>query len=118
MRKIFVYGTLKKGFINHWRLKDSRKIGDGWVYGELYSVYSNSLPILKASDVSKVYGEIYEVSLKTLRRLDKLEGHPGWYRRTRVFATLGYEVLEVEVYVFQGHKNQHWHRIANGIWKG
>lgn len=80
--KVFVYGTLKKGFHNHRCLNNSKQIGEGWLYG--FEMWRNFVPYVKRSEnkESKVFGEIYEVSIDTLiNSLDILEGHPYFYKR-------------------------------------
>jgi gamma-glutamylcyclotransferase (GGCT)/AIG2-like uncharacterized protein YtfP len=81
---VFVYGTLMKGNGNHDRfLLNSTFIGNGSTSGELYDVAGGGFPILvyTANPTPLVYGEVYEVTSSTLKKLDMLEGHPEWYQR-------------------------------------
>lgn len=85
--KIFVYGTLKRGFYNHREYLDSTDssfLGVAYTSND-YTLYINALPFLveEASD-APVEGELYEVDNDTLKRIDELEGHPYAYKRQRI----------------------------------
>ncbi|HJL14439.1 MAG TPA: gamma-glutamylcyclotransferase family protein, partial [Sandaracinaceae bacterium LLY-WYZ-13_1] len=41
-------------------------------------------PAMVGGGRTRVVGEVYEVDGATLERLDRLEGHPGFYRRRQV----------------------------------
>ncbi len=88
MEKLFVYGTLKKGYRNHHYLSGSRFLGKA-VTKEKFALYADSVPFLvKSPPISKVKGELYEVDSRTLRNVDALEGHPRVYRRERITVIL------------------------------
>ena len=75
--KIFVYGTLKKGFYNNKYLTTSKYVASArtlrkyalCVGGPFKGPY-----MYKNTKGYKIPGEIYKVSAKTLKKLDKLEG--------------------------------------------
>ena len=100
--KLFVYGTLKRGWYNHHRLlTNSRFIGEATIKGKIYSM--GGFPALKFLDNLKmenpplVKGEVFEVDVvKDLPQIDRLEGHPNWYLRTFAVSSLG----EVQVYKY------------------
>lgn len=85
--KVFVYGTLRRGFGNNYRFDNDecKFLGFRRVPGyELYSTRGGGVPmVLEVDDeTSTAYGEVYEVDTATLQSLDYLEGHPtGWCRR-------------------------------------
>jgi len=82
--RVFVYGTLKRGFGNHHFLRSSKYIGIGRTK-ELFSLYAEVIPYaFKYENVSNIHGKIYEVDNYTLAELDALEGHPRWYQREEV----------------------------------
>ena len=98
LERVFVYGTLKRGFCNHDLLAKARFV-DTPVTVKLYGFYADrdvyaadeEIPIpylfhdpAPGDAAVAVQGEIYEVSPRTLARLDVLEGHPDWYERQRL----------------------------------
>ena len=77
MHRVFVYGTLKKGFSNHNRILAGYdiKISPVWTYGELYDL--GYFPAMTEGE-NKVYGELIEFdNLEILKRVDYLEGYRG-----------------------------------------
>lgn len=111
MNRIFVYGTLKKGFGNHSIISGSRWLGDTEVKGKIYNL--GAFPGAKFDEDGIVKGELYEVNELTLGRLDRLEGHPSFYLRTKVPCNLG---VIVEAYHYCGKVNSKW-LIESGVWK-
>jgi len=88
--KVFVYGTLRKELGNHYLLQDSVFLGNAITdetYVMLESSLGRSIPyVVKPNKITKdittfVQGEVYEVDDLTLAHLDRLEGHPRWYKR-------------------------------------
>lgn len=82
---VFVYGTLKRGFGNHKFLEHSRFIGDARTCPALFMV-DGGVPfvMIEGGPLRQIAGEVYAVDKPTLRRLDRLEGHPHMYRRETV----------------------------------
>jgi gamma-glutamylaminecyclotransferase len=82
--KVFVYGTLMSGFGNNILLNGSKFIGNG-VTKNKYTMRSRGIPFVNEyNKTSNIKGEVYEVSHRTLRSLDALEGHPDWYYRKEI----------------------------------
>lgn len=82
MTKLFVYGTLKKGYGNHHILDGAKLIGNARMYNAvMYSL--GGFPGLQktASLEDYVDGELYDVDAGVLKRCDMLEGHPDFYIR-------------------------------------
>jgi gamma-glutamylaminecyclotransferase len=73
MHKVFVYGTLKKGYGNHRLLKDSTFLGNALTF-EKFTLYDGGFPYLGRYGASQIIGEVYEVDDDTLSDLDRLEG--------------------------------------------
>lgn len=70
---IFVYGTLREGASNHFRLEECELRGEAWVLGHLYPI--DWYPALLLDDDGvPVRGEVYEVERDMLRKLDSFEG--------------------------------------------
>lgn len=77
MKKIFVYGTLRKNMYNYdIYLKDKNSFrGYAYVYGTLYMVRSCNYPALLLDGHDKIIGEIHEVSDECLKEIDRMEGY-------------------------------------------
>lgn len=84
MYNIFVYGTLKKGFSNHWYLEKSKYLGIGKTIPK-YQMYPSKnyfFPfLLKSEPNNNIVGEVYEIDEKTLIELNILEDFPNMYLR-------------------------------------
>ncbi len=84
--RVFVYGTLRSGFGNHHYVAKSAFCGPAATRHPNYVMTTNGIPFVCEAapddpDAARIYGEIYEVDDETLAALDRLEGHPRWYRR-------------------------------------
>lgn len=80
---VFVYGTLKRGFPNHFFLRQAAFLGEAATVGR-HALYVEDYPlVVRDEEVSRIRGEVYRVGRMTLDRLDVLEGHPEEYRRQR-----------------------------------
>ena len=94
MYRVFVYGTLKKGFSNHDRIFAGYdiKITPAWTYGELYDL--GHFPAMTEGN-NKVNGELIEFEDPgILRKIDRLEGYVGRNNPDNF-----YDRLEVDVFV-------------------
>lgn len=107
---LFLYGTLKKGRGNHYYVRDSEYIGDAFTDNN-YALFVSGLPyMVKRAGSKGVKGEVYDVDAVTLKYIDQLEGHPDFYRRTKITVTLFEtgETIECQTYlhpdVFDGQK--------------
>ena len=81
---VFVYGTLRRGFRNHALLDSSESLGSGRTR-ERYALYVSRIPFLAREPAhTRVAGEVYLVTPTILAALDRLEGHPDWYRREQI----------------------------------
>jgi len=82
--RVFVYGTLKRGFPNHFFLEGQKRLG-GATTADTYALYEDEYPLVSRQErVSRIRGEVYEVGDTILKRLDTLEDHPAFYRREEV----------------------------------
>jgi len=82
---LFVYGTLKRGHGNHHLLQYSKFIAEVETEPE-FRLYSGGIPYLihDPKHGYSVSGELYKVDYHTLMRVDRLEGHPDHYKRTKI----------------------------------
>lgn len=83
---VAVYGTLKKGYNNYNNyLTSSKHVGAGKTK-EKYPLIISGLPYLieERGQGYNVEVDVFKVSDPVLANLDRLEGHPNWYRRKRI----------------------------------
>jgi gamma-glutamylaminecyclotransferase len=100
MAKVFVYGTLKRNKSNHWYLIESKYLGEYYTDNN-YALYVRGLPYMVKEDKGGgVLGELFEVDEFTLEQLDKLEGHPNFYRREEIWVYDATNGLNVKVYAY------------------
>jgi gamma-glutamylcyclotransferase (GGCT)/AIG2-like uncharacterized protein YtfP len=75
---VFVYGTLRRGGSNHFRMQGAEFMTEATVRGRLYGI--DWYPGLVLDDSGdRIIGEIYQVSAGILLELDAFEGPE--YRR-------------------------------------
>lgn len=94
--RIFIYGTLKKGFMYHDEFLSKADYLGPVTSDTMYSLYVAPIPFLvKEATDAPVEGELYEVDEDTLYTIDRLEGHPRIYKRELidVFTPAGERIL-------------------------
>lgn len=106
--KVFVYGSLKKGFWNNVVLGNSNLLGEAFTTEDFFMTsvgfpYIIPKNLVTKSDVNllPIKGEVYEIDTdETLRRLDNLEGISyGHYKRTPITVIINDNVEEVMAYI-------------------
>ena len=117
-QKVFVYGTLMSGEGNH-RLLDhngARLLGPAVTAPSFDLVSLGGFPAMFADGDTAIAGELYEVDAATLEDLDRLEGHPRFYRRQRIALADG---ARVEAYVLprDSFAAERATPIASGDWR-
>jgi gamma-glutamylcyclotransferase (GGCT)/AIG2-like uncharacterized protein YtfP len=74
--RVFVYGTLKSGFRNHYLLKGCEFVGSAATV-PTYRMIENGFPVIIPDPEGKpLAGEIYSVDDEALARLDQLDVEP------------------------------------------
>lgn len=118
MTKVFVYGTLKRGYGNHGRfLKSATYLGKASTVGKWNMIGKDmAFPYLLNFDKingSNIIGEVYECDTATIKALDYLEGVPRHYRKmtTSVAYTDTKEQENVLVYV-KATQHETWIKAA------
>ncbi len=87
---IFVYGTLKRGFANHYLLKDAVFSADSCTQEVFPMVIAGPwfAPSMldQPGDGRQIHGELYQVDEQVLAQLDRLErvGQAGGYIRRQI----------------------------------
>ena len=80
---VFVYGTLRKGEVNHHFLEDAEFCGFYDLEGyEMFNV--GAFPFAVPGE-GRIKGEVYECDPATLATLDLLEGYYDPYNRVNLF---------------------------------
>jgi gamma-glutamylcyclotransferase (GGCT)/AIG2-like uncharacterized protein YtfP len=110
---VFVYGTLKRGQVNHHCLAQARWLGDAELPG-LVLHDLGPFPMAVPGD-GCIRGELYGVDAEALARLDRLEGCPRLYERQRWSLRDGGLAW---VYLGRPHQVPHSPVLPDGIWRG
>jgi gamma-glutamylcyclotransferase (GGCT)/AIG2-like uncharacterized protein YtfP len=112
--RLLGYGTLLSGEGNHRVLASSRLIGVRRTEPRYTLISLGPFPALLERGEASVSGEVYEVDDAVLASVDRLEGHPHFYRRTRVLL-LGGE--QVQGYVLAHPRKGTYPLIKGGDWR-
>lgn len=95
----FVYGTLRKGYGNHPILEDSLFVGNAKSLPQYTMLHLGGFPGVVAGGTTSIVGELYDVDDETLANLDRLEGHPNFYKRASISVHDGCCVWNAETYL-------------------
>ena len=85
--RVFVYGTLKRGYGNNRLLDNSTFVENAVLkdHSAIYSFGTGGFPVAFPAEGKNLTGEIWDISgphkKETLRRLDALEGEGYMYHR-------------------------------------
>lgn len=111
--RVFVYGTLRRGGSNHFRMAKAEYLSAATVRGRFYQIDWYPGIVLDAA-AEGIVGEIYQVSPAVLEELDRFEGPE--YRRllTQVRMPDG-ETVSVWVWEWTGPVDES-RRITSGDW--
>lgn len=109
--RLFVYGTLMRGRVNHGLLAGAERLGAARTAAAFELVDLGEYPGLVAAGALSVAGELYRVDRATLVRLDAFEGHPLTFRRAEVTLADG---GRAEAYLVAAHLAADRPRLAAG----
>ena len=112
--KVFVYGTLLSGEPNHRLLAHAQLLGEARTEPLFELVSLGAFPAMLAGGDTAVVGEVYAVDRATLADLDRLEGHPHFYRRKLIPLEDGERVL---AYLLRREQAQGRPTIDSGDWR-
>lgn len=112
--RVFVYGTLLAGEPNHRVLTGARLVAKARTEPAFELRDLGPFPGLVSGGAHAVAGEVYEVDEATLAALDRLEGHPRFYRRTRIALDDG---SLVQTYLLPPEQVEGRPVIASGNWR-
>jgi gamma-glutamylcyclotransferase (GGCT)/AIG2-like uncharacterized protein YtfP len=110
---VFVYGTLRRGGSNHFRMEKTEFVAAATVKGRLYQIdWYPGLVLDTAADA--IIGEIYQVPPDVLEELDLFEG--AEYRRLQTQVSLPEgETVSAWIWVWSGPVDE-TRRITSGDW--
>jgi gamma-glutamylaminecyclotransferase len=120
--RVFVYGTLKSGFWNHYLLEGCEFFGRAATVPAYKMIENkmieNSFPVIMPDPEGKpVIGEIYTVDDETLARLDQLEREGSSYDRKLIDVTLRLasgERLPTKAFIYIGRESRFGEAFARG----
>jgi gamma-glutamylcyclotransferase (GGCT)/AIG2-like uncharacterized protein YtfP len=121
MEKVFVYGSLRRHEGNHRVLGNSEKTAmQASARGRLYDT-GDGFPAMALIGEGRVYGELYSVTPHILKRLDTFEGYYGagpnnHYERVVQTITTDTGEMDAYVYIYSVHKVASLTRIEFGDW--
>ncbi|GAE89786.1 gamma-glutamylcyclotransferase family protein [Acetivibrio straminisolvens] len=124
--KVFVYGTLMKGFCNYKRYLKGRisRITPGKTYGLLYHLPGGYPGLLPGNGI--IEGEIVEpVDEKLLKSLDRLEGYNKgssnnlYIREPRSISTENGEEVTCWIYIYKDERyaKENGILVPDGNWR-
>lgn len=97
-RPLFVYGTLRVGQGNWVRhLRHHTPVAEDVRTRDVFTLVSmGGFPGMVKGGTTSVVGDLFDISSETQDRLDMLEGHPDFYRRSLIELEDG---LQVQAYL-------------------
>lgn len=110
---IFVYGTLRRGQYNHHLLSHSTFVDFVQTAPQFTLVDMGDYPALVHGGHTAVVGELFDINLITLARLDLLEEVPELYRREQL--TLSQGVIAM-TYTLPSHFAAGAQVVESGDW--
>lgn len=85
VERLMVYGTLMRGQRNHRQLAGATFVDRVVTAHRMTLLDLGPYPgVVSHPATSAIHGELWEVAVSHLRRLDQFEGVPGLFRRDRV----------------------------------
>jgi gamma-glutamylaminecyclotransferase len=110
--RVFVYGTLLRGEVNHYLLAGAEFLGPHRT-DACYTLYDlGAYPGLSRGGRTAVTGEVYRVDEAGMRQLDRLEDYPRLYDRLLIPSAYG----RAWIYVYRGRLNDR-PVIPSGDWR-
>ena len=103
MKRIFVYGSLKRGMTNHHYLAGQRFLGEARTAPGYHLYDAGGYPgmVPEAGGRLSVTGEVWEIDDTCLKHVDKLEGLSlRLYSRETIPVQNPFEHDEIEAYLY------------------
>ena len=121
MTKVFIYGSLKKGFYNHLpcRMDEGEFLGEASVSGaQLFSLGAYPCVILTADEADKIHGEVYELPDHIVAPIDEMELGAGYVKKQIRTSISSDEKNDTLIYVYRGERLEDLksRRVESGKW--
>ncbi len=99
---LFVYGTLKRNYSNHYIIKNCKFKGVGYTL-ERFKMFNKGYPyIISNTNGYSVKGEIFEINSKNIwHQLDKLEDYPNEYNKKITKICLSSKIINAWIYYYE-----------------
>jgi gamma-glutamylaminecyclotransferase len=110
---VFVYGTLRRGEVNHHLLKDAALLGEHVTPPRYKMLNLGAYPGVVDGGSTAIVGEIYRITQKQFTDLDRLEAYPKLYGRRKIRSPWG----RAWIYLYLGNRRNRA-VIADGNWSG
>lgn len=115
--KMFVYGTLMSGQPRNSVLAGCYYLGPKktWPAYSLHELVGADFPALCEDGVAAVLGELWLVSAYVVEALDRIEGHPNFYKRSQIRLS---DDTQAEAYLLPVEvlKSVKTRKITSGSW--
>ena len=111
---VFVYGSLLREEQNHAWLEGAEFLREAKTRPVFTLFDLGSFPGLVEGGETAVWGEVYEVGPPVLADLDRLEGHPRFFRRVTITLADG---GEAEAYLLPPGNPSERSVILSGNWR-
>ena len=115
MRKIAVYGTLRRGFGNYgWLLSDQKFLGEQTIELPYKMVSLGGFPgLVPADETHGIFIEVFEIDGEAERSVDSLEGYPHFYDRVEIETEFG----TAWIYILANSADTTLPDVHSGDWK-
>jgi gamma-glutamylaminecyclotransferase len=95
---VAAYGTLRRGWGNSRLIdKGDNLIGTGKTVNK-YKMYSAGIPFVTKEPHTHITVDVWKVEEDNIPALDRLEGHPTWYKREIVPVKVDNNIYECWLY--------------------
>ncbi len=104
---VFIYGSLKKGFVNHSFMKDATLVGSSLSVHKLgmFKDPFGNWPYLTMDPLNYIKGELYEVNQELLIEIDEFEGAPEYYHRKKMLVMCNGSAFSAWIYFTTNEKS-------------
>lgn len=113
--RIFVYGTLLRGFGNHRLLASAKFVGEAMTKPQYTMINLGAFPAILNDGTTALRGEVYDVNAETLARLDQLEGNGYFYNRQPI--ELKTKLGKVQAYFLLREISGELKVVSSGDWR-